>query len=136
MMVPLNVKCPHCKKEVMDKEVKIDDWPSIKLLIEIDEQKGTLWLSCLYGSYNIKSDIELPEEKVTKFYCPFCKKELISTRTCDQCEAPMVSLELTMGGEVEFCSRKGCKNHFLEFRTLEETMRFYDTYAPYFKPAP
>jgi len=136
MMVPLNVKCRYCKKELMDKENKIDDWPGIKLIIEMDDRKGYIWLSCLYGSYNIKTEIEIPEEKIARFFCPYCNKELISNTKCEQCGAPMVSLELTMGGEVEFCSRKGCKNHFLEFKTIEETMKFYDAYSPYFKPAP
>ena len=32
---------------------------------------------------------------------------------CRLCKAPVVSLGLSTGGFVEFCSRRGCKGHAL-----------------------
>lgn len=135
-MIPLNVKCPLCKKELMDKEVKLDDWPAIVLKYNMDGRIGKIWLSSLYGSYALKSEMPIQDKRIISFICPHCRAELKSQRKCEICSAEMVPLELIMGGDVEFCSRKGCKNHILEFKTLEEAAQFYELYELYFKPAP
>jgi len=118
----------------MDEETKIDDHPSVKLSIEWGGQQGTLYLSSLYGSYNIDIGLPVPEGEVVKFFCPHCSGELTGTRRCEECDALMLPLRFREGGTVQICSRRGCKKHFIEFQDLETELRaFYDKYSLFFK---
>ena len=121
--VSLNVKCPECSKSLMDSENKVDNEPSIKLLIEIADKKGQIWLSSIYGSYNYISNIDLPDNAVANLTCPHCKSDMTNEELCDVCKAPLVTLILDMGGKVNICSRKGCKNHNIGFEDLSEALK-------------
>ena len=59
-MIYVNIKCPHCKKNLMNKKRKIDGSSSIEVAIKYGEKRGKLHLSSLYGSYIIKSLINVP----------------------------------------------------------------------------
>jgi len=111
---PIDVSCPHCNHSLMDESVAIDGYPSIKVTISSDHQDGWLRLSCLYGSYNISTELDIPMDTVVKFHCPHCHVELPSTSACAMCRAPMVPLLVRGGGIAKICSRRGCKNHMLD----------------------
>jgi NADH-quinone oxidoreductase subunit E len=111
---PIDVSCPHCNRSMMDESVAIDGYPSIKVNISSDHEHGWLRLSCLYGSYNISTELDVPMDTVVKFHCPHCHVELPSTSNCAMCKAPMVPLLVRGGGIVKICSRRGCKNHILD----------------------
>jgi len=111
---PIDVSCPHCNHSLMDESVAIDGYPSIKVTISSDHQDGWLRLSCLYGSYNISTELDVPMDTVVKFHCPHCHVELPSTSACAMCRAPMVPLLVRGGGIAKICSRRGCKNHMLD----------------------
>jgi methionyl-tRNA synthetase len=133
-MIQVNVKCPHCGKSLMDADVKIDDHPSVTVLIGYENKRGFLHLSSLYGSYNIESEVFVPQEKIAQFFCPHCEAELKSTRLCELCQAPMIPMRFTEGGTVQICSRRGCKRHLIEFEELETEIRaFYDKYSLFFR---
>ncbi len=133
-MIHLNVKCPHCEKSLMDEQLKIDNYPSIKVKIGYKGKTGQLNLSALYGSYNINSELDVPEGELARFFCPYCDFELKSTRTCEVCNAPMVAFKSEHGGLLQICSRHGCKKHLVEFENLEtEIGVFYDEYSTFFK---
>jgi predicted RNA-binding Zn-ribbon protein involved in translation (DUF1610 family) len=133
-MIQVNVICPHCGKSLMDEEIKIDDHPSVRVNIQWGGERGRLRLSSLYGSYNVDSQLQVPEDEVAKFFCPHCNGELIGSRVCEKCNAPMVSMRFTEGGTVQICSRRGCKKHLIEFEKLESELKaFYDKYSLYFK---
>jgi len=133
-MIHLNVKCPHCEKSLMDEKLKIDNYPSIKVKIGYKGKTGKLNLSALYGSYNINSELDVPEGEIARFFCPYCNSELKSTRTCEVCNAPMVAFKSAQGGLLQICSRHGCKKHLIEFEDLEtEISVFYDEYSTFFK---
>ncbi len=133
-MIHLNVKCPHCEKSMMDEELKIDNYPSIKVKIIYKRKKGNLNLSSLYGSYNIDSELDVPEGEIARFFCPYCNAELKSTRTCDVCNAPMAAFKSAQGCLLQICSRHGCKKHLIEFEDLDTEIRaFYDAYSTFFK---
>lgn len=128
--IKLRLKCPSCGHSLMDDENLIDDASSIKVVIEVDDQKGLLRLSSIYGCYTIESEFEIPEQKIARFYCPSCNKPLKDESTCDLCQAPMVLFQLEEGGSVKICSRRGCKKHSLEFGSRELAMsKFYETYS-------
>ncbi|NTW32614.1 MAG: hypothetical protein HGB12_08325 [Bacteroidetes bacterium] len=120
--ISLNVKCPECGKSLMDHEHKVDNEPSIKLLVNDSKNKGTIRLSSIYGSYNFVCDITLENDLIAVFSCPFCKSEITAKELCSACTAPMSSLILDIGGKINFCSRKGCKNHNIGFEDLSSAL--------------
>jgi len=50
-IVPVYVKCPHCKTELIDINVTLDSLPAIKLALKADNKKGFLWLSALVRKF-------------------------------------------------------------------------------------
>ena len=131
-MIQVNVKCPHCGKSLMEEKHSLDGHPSVKVLIEYEKKKSSLYLSSLYGSYNIETEVFVPEKKIAQFFCPNCQKELKSTRICELCQAPMVPMNFESGGIIQICSRRGCKKHLIEFDKLEsELSAFYNKYGPF-----
>jgi predicted RNA-binding Zn-ribbon protein involved in translation (DUF1610 family) len=77
-------------------------------------RQGWIRLSCLYGSYNVSTEFEIPEGTVVNFICPHCSSEIQSTLDCSDCGAPMIPMLVNGGGTVQICSRRGCKNHMLD----------------------
>ena len=53
----------------MDGEYLVDNQPSVKMKIHVNNQKEIIWLSSIYGSYNFHSDIEVPEDEIGIFEC-------------------------------------------------------------------
>lgn len=121
--VTLSVKCPECGTYLMDHKNLVDNVPSIKLGINVIGASGSIWISATYGSYNFKTDIEIPEGAIAEFTCSHCNAEIISKAECSLCEAPLIPLVLDIGGKVHFCSRKGCKNHNVEFEDLSVALK-------------
>ena len=111
---PVEVSCPRCNRSLLDPEVLIDDQPSIRVVVAFARKHGSLRLSSLYGSYNIKSDHEIPLETVLNIFCPHCHAELRSPTHCPRCSASMVPMIIKGGGVVQICSRHGCKEHRLD----------------------
>jgi ssDNA-binding Zn-finger/Zn-ribbon topoisomerase 1 len=129
-LMSLRLKCPLCGRSLMDPDQLIDNVPGIHLNIECRGQKGDIWLSSIYGSYNFKSTIDLPRNEIAKFSCPECHDQITSKTECMTCGADMVPFYLDMGGKVSICSRSGCKNHFVEFEDLSIALRkFYQEYG-------
>lgn len=127
--VSFTAKCPVCEALLMDKEHTVDNEPSIRLNIKSGENKGVIYLSSVYGSYNYICDFTPARDLPAEFSCPICNSVLISDKKCNICNAPMIPLYLDIGGEVDFCSRAGCKNHFVEFNDLTNALnRFYEEY--------
>lgn len=128
--ITVYVKCPVCGKSLMDQTKKVDNEPSINLIIKSGDHKGFVWLSSVYGSYNNTCEIEVENNAVVEFYCPQCRSQLTSKVNCTSCDAPMVDFNLEMGGKVSICSRKGCKNHPIEFEDLSLALRqLYQQYG-------
>ncbi len=130
--ISLNVKCPLCGKSLMDHEVKVDDASSIKLVITQNNKRGNIYLSSVYGSYNLSCDIELAENEIAVFACPHCREEITTKDLCEACQAPMSLVVLDMGGKIHFCSRRGCTKHSVEFEDLALAMKkLYQDYDQY-----
>lgn len=130
--VALSVKCPHCGHDFMDETHMVNNRPGVKLNIATsDGNKGTIWLSSIYGDYNYSCNIHIPAGEVVEFFCPYCNANLRRRNiTCESCSAPIVSLLVDVGGRVNICSRNGCKNHYIIFEDLDTVIRkFYDEYG-------
>jgi len=111
---PVEVSCPRCNHNLMDKSRYIDGYPSIRVTVSFNLKHGWLRLSCLYGSFSVEYEYETPLEEVLNFFCPYCHAELRSSSVCADCGAPMVPLLVRAGGMVQICSRRGCKGHMLD----------------------
>ena len=127
----LNIKCPHCKKSLMDPYHRIHEKPSILLDVKAESGEGKLRLCAYYGCYTHESTIGLKEGEIVHVYCPHCHKELVSqSKFCSECKAPMIPLAMQRGGRVYVCSRVGCKKHFLSFENISEALtRLYNEYG-------
>lgn len=111
---PVEVSCPRCNHNLMDREHYIDGYPSIRVTVSFNLKHGWLRLSCLYGSFSVDYEYEVPKDTVVNFFCPHCHAELVGASGCFTCGAPMVPLLIRGGGLVQICSRRGCKGHMLD----------------------
>jgi NADH-quinone oxidoreductase subunit E len=111
---PIEISCPHCNHSFKDEAFAIDGYPSLKINVTMNHQQGWIRLSCLYGSYNVSTEFEIPEGTIVDFICPHCNSQIRSTSDCSQCGAPMIPMLVDGGGIVRICSRRGCKNHILD----------------------
>jgi hypothetical protein len=113
---------------------KLDNTASILIHLTYAGKNAPLYLSSAYGSYLVETALNIPISKIAGFRCPHCKADLKSTRKCDICAAQMVAFELKEGGQVQICSRRGCKKHILEFQNPDnELQAFYKSYVKAFK---
>ncbi|NQU06893.1 MAG: hypothetical protein HQ568_12425 [Calditrichaeota bacterium] len=144
----------------MDDKNAIKGVPSISVQFQMPREasgkKGILHLSSYFGDYRIKSPFKIPEGIIGEFSCPFCGKSINSNQTCELCDAPMVDLQLERGGMLEFCleafkrrlkevpsekalkgmvqfcSRRGCSKHLIEFKNKEADLKeFYSAYSKF-----
>ncbi len=111
---PLEVSCPRCNHNLMDRHYYIDGHPSIRVTLSFDRKHGWLRLSCLYGSYNVEFEHKRPQDTIAHFFCPHCHQELTGIADCPECSAPLVPMIVRGGGTVQICSRRGCKGHLLD----------------------
>ena len=121
--VAIKVKCPKCKKSLMDPYHPFHGKPSMSLNIEVNGEKGIQRLCSYYGCYDQEITIKIPDQEVVKYFCPSCNEELISTNHCEECDAPMIPLSMEKGGRIYFCSRRGCKAHYLHFDNVSDGLR-------------
>jgi hypothetical protein len=98
----------------MDPEHLVDGYPAITVNLSFGREHGWLRLSCLYGSYTVESEHEIPKDALVDFFCPHCHAHLIGASSCPECAAPMVPMIVRGGGIVQVCSRRGCKGHILD----------------------
>ena len=111
---PVEVNCPRCNHSLMDEQHTVDDYPGIRTTGSFGNKHGSDWLSSLYGSYNLDSEHEIPQNTIVNLFCPHCHAELIGVSTCTTCGAPMIPLAVRGGAMIQICSRRGCKTHMLD----------------------
>lgn len=121
-MIPLQVACPKCGEGLMDSTLKLDGHPSIALWVRTRGGEGPLHLSALFGSFRYETQVQVEPCEAVEMYCPKCRLSLGTPEPCSVCGAAMAHLKLDVGGEVYFCTRKGCKNHKVELVDLEASL--------------
>jgi hypothetical protein len=128
-LISLKVKCPHCSKSLMDYTHYLNAKPSIKLVVEVGGQNGILNLCSTYGCYDKTATVHLTENEIAVMGCPACKRNLPQSASCVECGAPIVDMAIEKGGIVHVCSRIGCKNHYVTFSDMNETLtEFYNEF--------
>jgi len=129
-MISVSLKCPHCKKSLMDPGKKLEESASVSVRLTYAGKNAPLYMSSRYGSYSLESGLSVPIGKIAGFRCPHCNADLKSTRKCEICAAQMVAFDLKDGGQVQICSRRGCKKHLLEFQDPDrELQAFYRSFV-------
>lgn len=129
-MISVSLKCPHCKRSLMDPGKKLEESASVSVRLTYAGRNAPLYMSSRYGSYSLESGLSVPIGKIAGFRCPHCRADLKSTRKCEICAAQMVAFELKEGGQVQICSRRGCKKHLLEFQDPDrELQAFYRSFV-------
>ncbi|HYK90337.1 MAG TPA: NAD(P)H-dependent oxidoreductase subunit E [Acidobacteriota bacterium] len=111
---PVEVSCPRCNHSLMDAGHPVDGYPSIRVTMSFGREHGWLRLSCLYGSYNVESEYEIPMDAFVNFFCPYCHAELLGATSCPECTTLMVPMIVRGGGVIQICSRRGGKGHMLD----------------------
>ena len=111
---PVEVSCARCNHSLMDPRHILDGHPSIRVTVSFGDRHGWLALSCLYGSYKVTSEYEIPDDIIVHVFCPHCHAELIGGGSCSDCGASMVPMIVRGGGVVQICSRRGCRGHMLD----------------------
>lgn len=111
---PVEVSCVRCNHTLMDPEHPVDGYPSIRVTASAAREHFPLRLSSLYGSYNVRSEHEIPQDAVIDLFCPHCHAHLVGASGCPECAAPMVPMIVRGGGIVQICSRRGCHGHLLD----------------------
>jgi len=128
-MIPLAVECPHCGIDLMDDEQLLDGQPSIRLRLLYRGEESALLLSSIYGSFRFKTEKEVTPGDETSIVCPSCRNSIVTDSACNICGAMFGRLRLAVGGDVFFCSRRGCKNHKVELVDLERSLIELTSYA-------
>ena len=118
--IKVAVKCPSCGKSLMNSGIAIDDLPSIGIAAKVGGKFGQIYLSQIYGSYNKQFDgVEDIPESVVDCSCPKCRKPFPIQKVCE-CNAPVATVNLEIGGTVNFCTRNGCSHHSVEFNDINQ----------------
>lgn len=109
----------------MSAENPIDGQPSIQLEAKLGKKVGMIYLSQQYGSYNKKfDDLEDIVGAVVTLYCVHCHDPFPVMQVCE-CKAPMIGLQLAVGGMIKICQRNGCKRHALEFEDINDAFMLF-----------
>ena len=73
-----------------------------------------------FGSYTKKFEkVEDVVGSIAILSCPVCHQPLPVLQNCE-CRAPLVGMQLEVGGTIKICSRNGCKRHSLEFEDVND----------------
>ncbi|GBC63580.1 hypothetical protein DENIS_4578 [Desulfonema ishimotonii] len=124
-LITVSVRCPNCRQSLMNPGKRIDDLPSIAFQAKVADKIGQIYLSQIYGSYHkLFEGVEDIADAVIECSCPHCHTPFPVSRVCD-CKAPVISINLQIGGTINVCTRNGCKHHSAEFENLDDAFMLF-----------
>jgi len=107
----------------MDASLPISGHPSIKVVLQYGDIRGTVHLDPVYGSFHNLFDVDIPEGVIVDMFCPACGGSMkVEGDFCDFCGAPMFALKLPNGGILEGCLKVGCHRHKLKLVDVDEQL--------------
>ena len=123
--IRVQVNCPNCYGSLIEPGVQVDALDSILFLTKVGNSRGHLYLSQIYGSGNkIFQQVEDIAGAIVAYFCPRCDTAFPEVGTCE-CMASKNALYLNDGGYVEVCTRNGCRQHWLEFKNIDDAFRVF-----------
>lgn len=126
--IRIRVRCPECGTSLMNPKQSVDHLESIHFLVKIGDRIGNLYLSQIYGSYNKTFDgVDDVKGAIVECSCPHCHGPFPMFGQCEDCKAPMIGLDLEVGGMIKVCSRNGCKKHSLEFENIDDAYSLFQS---------
>jgi hypothetical protein len=113
VLVVCEVFCPAGHSLISERAV-FNGYPGILLGVGLDENKGLVALSPIYGDKTrISVDIDLPVDRIVSLFCPTCGIDLPRYATCG-CGSDLTALFLTRYASfndcIGVCNRIGCIN--------------------------
>jgi hypothetical protein len=109
----------------MEPGVQVDALDSILFQAKVGNSRGHLYLSQIYGSYNkIFEQVDDISGSIVECFCSRCSTPFPVVGTC-KFKAPIISLNLKDGGNINVCTRNGCKKHSLEFEDIDEAFSLF-----------
>ena len=112
--ITVELKCRYCGESLSDDTHPVDGNPGIKLKVSTGDQSSIVWLSAIFGSNNLDSEMQIDKGAIVEFACPHCSAPQSTNKKCEVCGAPVALFKLTDGGKVRVCCRSGCKNIWLD----------------------
>jgi len=120
----LHIDHPTCSNghSLRCENVRIHDFPSIKVKANVNDDKGFIYIDPIYGSFdNILEGLNIPEGSVAELFCPECGESLTDpSESCKICSSPMFIFHLPNQSIVEGCLRKGCMFHELKIVDVDQ----------------
>ena len=113
----VDVQHAYCPKgcNLINEDVKINGLNSIMVDLKYKDQKGKIYLDPEYGSFDHKSEVDVPDGEVVEFFCPHCGVSLTEEgEKCSNCSSPVFHIDLPEQGTVIGCLKKGCFDHKLK----------------------
>ena len=114
----IHIKKAFCPKghDLMDKAVRIDGMPSVKLRAKLNGNEGYINIDPIYGKRRSIYGIKLQKDREIALSCPTCNISLVDKKKkCEKCGAPAYFFLIPEMGILYGCTRKECYWQYWEF---------------------
>ncbi|MBK8794237.1 MAG: HAMP domain-containing protein [Holophaga sp.] len=107
--VPLRrATCPK-GHDLLDRSVRIDGLPSVRLLGMAKGREFITHFDAVFGHFNHRFPQPQEEGAIADYLCPECRKSLEAPgRVCEVCGSPTIEILAGPDDPFTWCSRKGC----------------------------
>ncbi len=118
--IRLEISCPDCGHSLMDSKRPLEGIPSVLCNIQVPgpnprlPRKAPIRFCSYYGSSKFECEVRLENNTRMILSCPECDTTLHGDFTCKSCGEPMVTLDIQSGGKLVACTKRGCKQHFIQ----------------------
>lgn len=116
--------CPE-GHSLMVESVQIHGEPSIKIDVDINNRRGSIYIDSFWGSHDKLYNFIPPitgEQQIVLGFCPSCGRSLMIDEECGfgNCESRQHMVFSLPGGRntIHVCGRLGCPEHRLEVVAL------------------
>jgi len=101
--------CPRgC--DLIDRETRIGGLPAILLVRQCAGRETLVRVDPIYGRANHRTQDPCDEGIVAEFLCPRCRVSLkVPDGRCGTCKSPTFVVAVPGEGQVEWCTRNGCR---------------------------
>jgi len=107
----LQIKKAECSKRhnLIDEQYKIDGLPSIKLLVEQDNNEKIFHLHSVYGKKDHENNLLINTQKDFSIECPTCNISLKDEEEkCPDCGSPIYKIDTPGQGVLKGCINRNC----------------------------
>lgn len=111
--------CPR-KHSLLDDEIRINGFPTIKLRAVLKGKAGVINLDPVYGKHRHQYGIEVGRGKDLQVSCPQCNVSLVEENVrCPKCGSSVYTFEVPTHGMLEGCTNPECT--WQRWQAMDET---------------